>query len=115
TNTPTNTPTITPGGPTLTPTITDTPTRTPTPDCGQAWRVVSSPNIGSLSDIAEISANDMWAVGGSQTLHWDGEQWNVVPNPGSGTLKGIAAVSAGDVWAVGYTGNNTFTMHWDGT
>src|SRR5262245_25461367 len=41
---------------------------TPPPTCGLAWRVVSSPNIGtadnSLSGVVALSENDVWAAGG---------------------------------------------------
>src|SRR3954464_8365606 len=42
-------------------------TSTPPPNCGQNWRVVSSPNVAgapnSLRGIAAVSGNDIWAVG----------------------------------------------------
>ncbi len=103
---------------------------------GTAWSVVSSPNVGthenSLSKVAAVSANDVWAVGyydefGSgfrRTLveHWDGIQWSVVPSPSIGLanneLLGVAAISTNDVWAVGYypdTRTLTLVEHWDGT
>src|SRR5438552_5030878 len=90
-----------------TPTPTPTLTRTATPTtCGLMWRLVSSPNPGSssnsLSGIAVVSANDVWAVGtynngGSDqalTMHWDGTRWSVIPNPSAGSLVKVAAVSS---------------------
>jgi hypothetical protein len=107
---------------------------------GTQWSVVPSPNFGSsdntLSGVAAVSANDVWAVGDyynstssperTLIMHWDGTQWSVVlsPNPGSFTnfLHGVVAMSANDVWAVGNSWNGrgpvqtqTLTMHWDGT
>ncbi len=96
------------------------------------WSVVPSPNGSSssgLSGVATVSANDVWAVGGSgsQTLieNWNGTSWSVVtsPNPGSqyNHLNGVTAVSASDVWAVGYYANSnssvtqTLVEHWNGT
>src|SRR5712692_5942883 len=103
--------------------------------CG-GWSIVPSPNVplrtNSLSGVAAVSANDVWAVGtdGGQkhnifTLieHWNGTQWSIVPspNPGHGTnrnqLEAVSAVSANDVWAVGFggTSDGTLIVHWDGT
>ncbi len=103
--------------------------------CGK-WSVVPSPNGSSssgLSGVAAISANDVWAVGGSgsqlgygQTLieQWNGSQWQVAtsPNPGTdyNTLYGVSAVSSTDVWAVGsYVNANQVTQtlveQWNGT
>ena len=105
---------------------------------GTQWSVVQSPAPGvrgsSLSGVAAVSANDVWASGGSYTNsasptlieHWNGTQWSVVksPNPPhttNNTLVGIAMVSHSDIWAVGYsTANNTgigatLIEHWNGT
>src|SRR5207244_3460984 len=68
-----------------------------------------------------VSANDIWAVGYSSILHWDGTSWAVVPSPNVGILFGVAAVSANDVWAVGYYHRSgiaqalTLVEHWDGS
>jgi hypothetical protein len=94
----------------------------------------SSPNLdvnleakeGELSDVAAISADDVWAVGSynkeglprgwfwqSQALilHWDGNTWSIVPGPQiideTGNSKvyteliAVSAVSENDVWAAG--------------
>jgi hypothetical protein len=103
---------------------------------GTQWSVISSPNSGSqyndLIGVAAVSANNVWAVGnsnsnvGSQTLieQWNGSSWSIVssPSPGStnNTLNGVADVSANDVWAVGgeqsgTSGGRTLIEHWDGT
>jgi hypothetical protein len=104
---------------------------------GQAWNVVTSPNIASVSNslksVAIVSANDVWSVGsfgvGSPTtaqtlaMHWDGAAWSIVSTPSFGLsndLFGVGAVSSDDVWAVGdYFDTNTgyqqaMTLHWDG-
>lgn len=107
--------------------------------CGK-WQAVSNPNPSSstwslFNGIAAISANDVWAVGGTtpsgsnvgQTLaeHWGGKQWAVVPSPNEGTasnqLSSVAAVSTSDVWAVGTTyqyaspSDLTLIEHWNGS
>jgi hypothetical protein len=107
--------------------------------CTPAWRVVSSPNVGSgdsgLAALDVVSATNIWAVGSSvsgdtrSTLveRWDGSRWSVVPSPNGpepiNWLTGVSAVSANDIWAVGYSndGNGfesqsfTLTLHYDGT
>jgi hypothetical protein len=63
---------------------------------GVRWKVVPSPNAASLgenllTDVAALSAQDVWAVGASmvdeqnqavQTLvgPWDGVRWRIVPS-----------------------------------
>ncbi len=106
---------------------------------GMTWSIVSSPNLSAranvLNGIADISSNDVWAVGyynnNNETVqntlieHWDGTAWSVIasPNPGKkvNALTSIAVVSANDIWAVGnYSdsvvgSNKTLVEHWDGT
>lgn len=92
---------------------------------GTKWSVVTSPNVGTNSNIlfgvAAVSASNIWAVGeysnsGSslQTLieHWNGTAWSIIPSPspslkGENALNAVAAVSSSDVWAVGYYQSNT--------
>jgi hypothetical protein len=104
-----------------------------TPSSCGAWNVVASPNNGysSLSGIATITANNIWAAGTShpsnkiysKTLieHWDGTSWSIVPSPNvpavSNALYGITAVSATDIWAVGTAQKYGMSLieHWNGT
>ena len=105
------------------------------------WTSVATPNfqIGlmkddSLTKLAVIGSNDIWAIGGvfsnyqpsfGQPLveHWDGSSWTVVPTPVIGIrsrFQGIAGTSASDVWAVGYFDTNesdghSLIEHWDGS
>jgi hypothetical protein len=107
---------------------------------GTSWSVVSSPNVGTssnvLNGVAVVSATDIWAVGSSSscgttscvthtlTEHWNGTSWSVVssPNvdPSSNVLNGVAVVSANDIWAVGSSGGitnspQTLIEQWNGT
>jgi hypothetical protein len=74
---------------------------------GTSWSIVASPVPAgaSLSGIAAVSADDIWAVGSmlgttgvdrTLTLHFDGTKWSVVasPNatPGGNDLFGVAAL-----------------------
>ena len=88
---------------------------------------------GSLSGIAAISSQDIWAVGtdgvfGSGVFsrvrysrpvieHWNGSVWRVVPTPrlsAGGSLNDVSALSRTDVWAVGQVGTRPLYEHWDG-
>lgn len=106
-------------------------TATVTGDCGLEWSIVSSPNftdkVDNLRDLAIISENDIWAVGGYQgkpvTQHWDGNEWGVVPGPDDVQIRGelhrVSAVATDDVWAVGVGRDKTANKgalieHWDG-
>jgi hypothetical protein len=108
---------------------------------GKAWKQVASPSPGadsSLSSVAAVSGNNVWAVGctdfcflssaspSTVILHWNGTAWKQVASPAQakvGALNGIAATSARNVWVVGCAGHcfgpmaSTATMivHWNGT
>jgi hypothetical protein len=94
---------------------------------GTSWSVVSSPKLsqgGTLSGVAAISTNDVWAVGNvldssgavvaELAEHWDGTSWSVVSSPAfnaGGSVGRVSADASNDVWAVG--GN--VILHFDGT
>ena len=83
------------------------------------FSLVPSPTISrsSLSAIARIADNDIWAVGNAQPFnsggdvtlaeHFNGTSWTTVatPNPGpnGATLNGVAAAATNNVWAIGST------------
>jgi hypothetical protein len=93
---------------------------------GTQWTTVPAAEVAgyndSLADISALSANDIWAVGtsqsktyqSSQTLieHWNGTQWNVVtsPNPDSANNFLLAATripGSTSLWVVGNTGKGS--------
>lgn len=107
--------------------------------CGSTWSRVpftTSREVGWLSDVAQVSPTDAWAVGtafdgnwrrmrdqGPLIAHWDGAMWSEVPAP---TLKdwddleGVSGLAPDDVWAVGSrqdegTWGQPLIEHWDGT
>jgi hypothetical protein len=97
---------------------------------GRQWRVVPSPDavqiaqsstgtspqgFNHLASITAISANNIWAVGGGQSIpsqntrrtiplieHWDGKKWSAIPQPRTitGTLNGLSSIQ-GKIWTVG--------------
>src|SRR5437764_14521584 len=75
----------------------------PTPACDPpAWRIVPSPGTTSLSDVAAIAPDDVWAVGQGLSMHWDGMAWSTVPIPAVGYavfLDGVTALGPDAVWA----------------
>jgi hypothetical protein len=85
----------------------------------------SSKKGGSMSAIAAVGPDDIWAAGGDNgtgdpiVVHWDGNNWSRVPLPHFKTqviLADITALAADDVWAVGssHSLQRVFAMHWDG-
>jgi hypothetical protein len=104
---------------------------------GVSWKIVSTPNVGSLSNslfaVAALASNDAWAVGNyigsdhiAHTLieNWNGTGWSIVPSPdggpGNNVLTGVAGASTDDVWAVGQSRSasgsfQTLTEHWNGS
>ena len=81
--------------------------------CGAQWNFFPGAEMGtvegSLSSVATISPNNVWAVEGSLIEHWDGQVWSRVP--GHGILHAVAAAGPENIWAVGV---NT-VRRWDGT
>jgi len=105
---------------------------------GARWQVIPSPNqgsvINSLSAVAVVGADDIWAAGLSgesssgpfSTLiqHWDGKTWQIVPSPNpepNSVIGGLAVVSASEIGAVATSSPSfnpapfhTLRQHWDG-
>ncbi len=85
--------------------------------------------VGTLSDVAAVSATDAWAVGylGNANpvpliVRFNGESWTSQSLPGiagGGVLYSVAAISASDAWAVGGAGPTTrprlLVLHWNGS
>jgi hypothetical protein len=88
------------------------------PPAAEAWQAPATARLssdGSLSDLAGISAGNVWAVGQQSVwdvwqsrgaiTHWNGRTWTEVPirnDPtGAGLLRSVAAASATELWAVG--------------
>lgn len=68
----------------------------------------------AIQDIWGTSANDVWAVAGTQFLyHWDGSAWTNYPveNPNV-AINGVWGRAPNDYWAVGDGGR---ILHWDGS
>lgn len=98
--------------------------------CQLTWSQVTAPQVGKdrLNDVHALAANDVWAVGDTDSIftlteHWNGAEWSVIPSPNaSGTanvLKGVDGVSPNDVWAVGTTmlavdKSQALILRWDG-
>lgn len=118
----------------------------PSPD-GTPFHVLSEtdPNglllqgRNELRGIAAVSANDIWAVGSTNSSsfyayngynnsqasplveHWDGNKWSITPVPNlppNAVLNAITAIAPDNVWAVGTTlqknDQGAFIAHWDG-
>jgi len=109
---------------------------------GVRWTFVPTPaqpggSRSALFGVANLGANNAWAVGHSGdnkalVEHWDGTAWTriAVPDPAApagmtfagATLNAVSARSATDIWAAGSfsagQGTNvnsfTLTMHWNG-
>lgn len=49
---------------------------------GGAWQAMTSPTAHTLVRVSGTSANDVWAVGDSVLIHYDGTAWTNVPMTG---------------------------------
>ncbi len=114
---------------------------------GSEWQRLPAPKLlgrsysisrNSLSSIASISTNNIWAVGtwslngldaalgnpDEMILHWDGQAWKYVrvsaPENRLNGLKAITAITSDNIWAIGELKNSNtrlwqaYTQHWDG-
>lgn len=97
---------------------------------GLAWNVDFSYGNRTMNSylfaVASVSADDVWAVGYTDSLnyehshtlvvHWNGMHWRIVTDAlRPGLLSGVSALSASDVWAVGEAHGGTLVEHFDGT
>ena len=92
---------------------------------GTSWKVVSSPaftGVGPIYDISARAANDVWAVGGNTSLHFDDSSWTRVPGVSTVNMGSVLALSPTNVWASGVgpgATRNAFPratfVHWNGT
>jgi hypothetical protein len=73
---------------------------------------VPSGTTGILLGVWGSGPNDVWAVGGSTILHWNGSSWSSVASPPNGGLVGVWGSGPNDVWAVGGSGT---ILHWNGS
>jgi hypothetical protein len=77
---------------------------------GLAWSTVSSQRMPSLSAVWGSASNNIWAVGGYASLHWNGSAW-LRSDPPVSNLYAAWGSAANDIWAVGAYG---MVVHWDG-
>jgi hypothetical protein len=80
------------------------------------WSTVPS---GTLQDLAAVwgsSPSDIWAVGQSGIVHYDGSAWSTVSPTtlpaGTNQLFDVWGTSPTNVWVVGYAGQ---LLHYDGS
>jgi hypothetical protein len=101
---------------------------------GATWTSIPNPAFAHSVDlwaVAEVSADDVWAVGDTRggavvIERWLGAAWSVVASPslpGSAVLFSVSALSDGSAWAAGYEyvtggpggGYVPLLEHWNGT
>jgi len=65
-----------------------------------------------LAGIFGISATDIWAVGGSEAVHWDGAAWTSKATgiPASASASAVWCAATADCWIV----SSTKMFHWNG-
>jgi hypothetical protein len=96
---------------------------------GSRWRSVRA-NCGyGLTGVNALSSTDVWAVGGSNTCHWDGTRWTRIPaapapdGQSSVNLIDVSLAGHDDVWAAGNEASSCgegqicfsgMIQHWNG-
>ena len=71
----------------------------------------------SLQGVADITSNDIWAVGNGLITHWNGAQWQPVltQEVQHGKWTAITALSDHSIWVIGQAANGTSqALYWDG-
>jgi hypothetical protein len=70
--------------------------------------------------VAALAVDDIWMVGGSNTVHWGGAGFTLTQGPQGVSLESLAARATDDVWAVGVSdaGPSSTTLrgvilHWN--
>jgi len=72
---------------------------------GISWTSYTCPaGVSFLSAVSMVSANDVWAVGGDDIIHWDGNNWTRLAYDPPYPLNDIDMISATEGWAVGDSG-----------
>ena len=96
---------------------------------GTAWSAFPGPKFNSADQpeiyaMTAVNATDIWTVGtllvDNESLfalyeHWDGTAWTAQAGELAGFFRAVSADAANDIWAVGYSGNSTFSQHYDGS
>jgi hypothetical protein len=76
--------------------------------------------------VLALSDKDVWAVGGSGIIHWNGRGWQIYRAPVQhppGRVGAIDGTSPNDIWAVGgqnedasiLSGLEPLALHWNGS
>jgi hypothetical protein len=97
------------------------PTTTASSPCRGGWEQMpmnASKNIPlRLQGVADITSNDIWAVGDGLITHWNGTQWQPVltQEVQHGTWTAITAISTHNIWVIGQAANGIpQALYWDG-
>ncbi|MEU9111299.1 hypothetical protein AB0D04_05735 [Streptomyces sp. NPDC048483] len=95
---------------------------------GKNWQRMTAPGPGTthnwLGAVTALSANDIWAVGGSTTtggterplaVHWDGSAWSTATTPdvADGRLRAVGETGDGDLWTLGGKGAAPVALRWN--
>ncbi len=91
---------------------------------GKRWGIMTTPHVRdvpwsvSLTGVASVSTNDVWAVGSVQDRslieHYNGKTWQIVNTPlpqPINSLAAITAISSQNLWAVGSGPKGTLIEH----
>ncbi len=71
---------------------------------GTQWSLETNPATGTLFTVHGCGANDVYAVGGRDVLHFDGTGWTAMNVALTNDVNGVACASAGNAVVVGFGG-----------
>ncbi len=88
---------------------------------GRRWYVARRWRGGQITDVAAVTAKDVWVFGttasgfaGTGTWHFDGRSWRRVRGPARAVFR-ASPVSRRHIWAIAASGRGDYVLHSDGS
>ncbi|MGO8959734.1 MAG: hypothetical protein ACLQFR_20550 [Streptosporangiaceae bacterium] len=88
---------------------------------GRRWYVARRWRGGQITDVAAVTAKDVWVFGttasgfaGTGTWHFDGKSWRKVPGPARAVFR-ASALSRRNMWAIAAGSRGDYVLHFDGS
>ncbi len=85
---------------------------------GQRWQAIEAglETAGALDHLDVLAPDNIWAINGGRTFHFDGKRWHEIPNKPNVQLVAISGDPASsNLWIVGHDESfQALSEHWNG-